>query len=133
LWVLTHWFLVLAVSITVSAGLMGPIFYQRVLVEAGKLKVLGYNFDSIWTFRLVFYLQFFPLYVVLTLAIYWLYDRANWFGNKWWIISLTFLLSERVATTFWIWHFKKELPDVWMVAGMLALLIFMAISMSQRN
>lgn len=115
------------------AALSGPVFYQRALVETGRLEVLGYRFNSIWPFRLAFYLQFFLLYVLLTMAIYWLYDRTDWFGDRLWIISLTFLLADRITSTFWIWYFNKELPDTWMILGMIALAGFMTVSMTQRN
>ena len=131
--ILAYWLLTLAISIIVTAALSGPVFYQRALVEVGKLEVLGRHFDSIWMFRLAFYGQFLPLYVALTMAVYWLYDRVDWFGNRWWIISLTFLLAERISSTFWIWHFNKELPDIWMILGIIALAIFMTISMTQRS
>ena len=131
--IMVYWLLTLAISIIVTAALSGPVFYQRVLVEAGKSEVLGRHFNSIWTFRIAFYLQFFPLYVVLTMAIYWLYDRIDWFGNRWWIISLTLLLADRITATFWIWYFNKELPDMWMILGMIALAGFMTISMTQRG
>lgn len=130
--ILAYWLLTLAISIIVTTALSGPVFYQRVLVEAGKLEVLGRRFDSIWGFRLAFYIHLLPLYVVMTMAIYWLYDRVDWFGNKWWIISLTFLLADRISSTFWIWRFNKELPDAWMILGMLALAGFMTISMARR-
>ena len=131
--IMVYWLLTLAISIIVTAALSGPVFYQRVLVETGKSEVLGRHFNSIWTFRIAFYLQFFPLYVVLTMAIYWLYDRIDWFGNRWWIISLTLLLADRITATFWIWYFNKELPDMWMILGMIALAGFMTISMTQRG
>ena len=131
--IMACWILTLAISIIITAALSGPVFYQRVLVEAGKLEALGRHFNSIWIFRVAFYLQFFPLYVLLTMAIYWVYDRVDWFGNRWWIISLTFLLAERISSTFWIWHFNKELPDIWMILGIIALAIFMTISMTQRS
>ena len=131
--ILAYWLLTLAISIIVAAALSGPVFYQRILVETGKLEVLGRHFNSIWMFRVAFYLQFFPLYVLLTMAIYWLYDRVDWFGNRLWVISLTFLLAERISSTFWIWHFNKELPDIWMILGMIALAGFMTVSMAQRN
>lgn len=131
--ILAYWLLTLAMCIIVTAALSGPVFYQRALVEAGKLDVLGRRFHSIWTFRLAFYGQFLLLYVLLTMSVYWLYDRVDWFGNKWWIISLTFLLADRITTTFWIWHFNKELPDMWMVLGMVALAGFTTISMTSRN
>jgi len=131
--IMACWILTLAISIIITAALSGPVFYQRVLVEAGKLEALGRHFNSIWIFRVAFYLQFFPLYVLLTMAIYWVYDRVDWFGNRWWVISLTFLLAERISSTFWIWHFNKELPDIWMILGIIALAIFMTISMTQRS
>ena len=131
--IMACWILTLAISIIITAALSGPVFYQRVLVEAGKLEALGRHFNSIWIFRVAFYLQFFPLYVLLTMAIYWLYDRVDWFGNRWRVISLTFLLAERISSTFWIWHFNKELPDIWMILGIIALAIFMTISMTQRS
>ena len=131
--IMACWILTLAISIIITAALSGPVFYQRALVEVGKLEVLGRHFNSIWIFRVAFYLQFFPLYVLLTMAIYWVYDRVDWFGNRWWIISLTFLLAERISSTFLIWHFNKELPDIWMILGIIALAIFMTISMTQRS
>lgn len=131
--ILAYWVLTLAIGIIVYAALSGPVFYQRTLVEAGKLEVLSHRFNSIWAFRLAFYGQFLPLYIVLTMAIYWLYDRVDWFGNRWWVISLTLLLADRISTTFWIWHFNKELPDIWMILGMIALAGFMTISMTSRN
>lgn len=131
--VLVYWLFVLAISIIVTAALSGPVFYQRALVEAGKSAVLGYRFNSIWIFRLAFYGHLIPLYVILTMAVYWLYDRVDWFGNKWWIISLTLFLADRISSTFWIWHFNKELPDTWMILGMFALLGFMTLSMASRN
>lgn len=131
--ILAYWILTLAISIVVTAALSGPVFYQRALVETGKLEVLSHSFNSIWAFRLAFYGQFLPLYVILTMAVYWLYDRVDWFGNKWWIISLTFLLADRITSTFWIWHFNKELPDIWMILGMIALAGFMTVSMTSRN
>lgn len=131
--ILAYWFLTLGASIVVCAALSGPVFYQRILVEAGKQEVLGHYFNSVWTFRVAFYLQFLPLYIVMTMGVYWLYDRAGWFGNRWWIISLTLLLADRISTTFWIWHFKRELPDIWMILGMIALAGCMAVSMATRN
>ncbi len=128
-----YWLLTLAISIIVTAALSGPVFYQRALVEAGKSEVLGRHFNSIWTFRLAFYAQFLPMYIVLTMAVYWLYDRVDWFENRWWIISLTLFLADRISSTFWIWHFKKQLPDIWMVLGMIALAGFMTVSMTSRN
>lgn len=131
--ILAYWIMTLAISVIVCAALSGPVFYQRTLVESGKLEVLGQSFNFIWTFRIAFYLQFFPLYVALTMAIYWLYDRVDWFGNKWWVVSLTLLLADRISTTFWIWRFNKELPDTWMILGMIALAGFMTISITSRN
>lgn len=131
--ILSYWFLTLALSVIVTAALSGPVFYQRALVEAGKLEVLGRHFSSIWTFRLAFYSQFLPMYIALTMAVYWLYDRVDWFENRWWIISLTLLLADRFTSAFWIWHFKKELPDAWMILGMIALFGLMTISMTSRN
>ena len=130
---LAYWLLTLLISTIVATAFSGPMFYQRALIDTGKLEVFGHHFNSIWKFRFAFYLQIFPLYFVLTMALYWLYDRADWFENKWWIITLTLLFAGRISETFWIWHFRKELPDVWMLLGMLALAGFMAISMSQRN
>lgn len=131
--ILAYWILTLTITVIVCAALSGPVFYQRALVEAGKLEVFSHRFNSIWAFRLAFYGQFLLLYVALTMAVYWLYDRVDWFGNRWWIISLTFLLADRISATFWIWRFNKELPDIWMILGMIALAGFMTISMASRN
>jgi len=128
-----RWFLVLAISIFTTLCLSGPVFYQKKKVELGDLSILGSDFGSVWTFRLAFYCAALIIYVPMTMLIYWLYDRTEWFAGRWWVISLTLLLADRISSTFLIWYFKNELPDMWMVWGMVSLLFCMTMSTLTRG
>lgn len=123
------WLFTYIAALFITLTLSWSIFYQNYIFEkASPLTIFGNPVSSMWTFRLAFYLLFIPLHLTCYMLICWLYSKVNWFGGQLWIVSLTFLVADRVSTTFWIWYFNNELPDMWVIWGMVSLLFCMTMS-----
>lgn len=127
--ILTYWFLVYCCTAIITLTLSWSVFYPNYLyITSGTIPFFASKISSIWTLRLYFYFLFLPIHLICFLSICWVYSRVHWFGGKIWIISLTFLISERLSSVFWIWYFNRQLPDMWMVWGMVSLLFCLAMS-----
>ena len=87
-----------------------------------------YAWRGIWEFRIAFWVQSLLIYGPATMVIFWLYDFPVWFYGLTWVISMTLLLADRISTTGWIYFFNRELPDGWMILGMILLVACMIMS-----
>ncbi|MBI2035805.1 MAG: hypothetical protein HYT12_03970 [Candidatus Liptonbacteria bacterium] len=117
---LAKWLLIFTLGVVASLSFSGPMYYQKSLIDQGNLTVFGYKFESIWTFLMVFYIKFWPLWFVMTFVMFWLFGRAVWFGNRIWVIHLTVFIAGQFAAGIGIHYFNKgELPDLWTIAGII--------------
>lgn len=127
--ILLYWFTTYISAIAITLTLCWSIFYtNNLFMTSGSFVILGNQITSVWGVRIFFYFLFLPIHLICFLSICWVYSKANWFDGKLWVISITFLIADRLSTAFWIWYFKSELPDMWMVWGMVSLLFCMSMS-----
>ncbi len=127
--ILLRWLAIFIVGAITSLSFQWPLYYQRSLIEQKKLVVLGHHFTSVWTFLVGFYFLFWPLWFLMTFVMFWLIGRAVWFDNRLWIIHLTIFVGGQFAAGFGIHYFNKgELPDVWVIMGILFFIFCMIMS-----